>query len=291
MNILKWPAIFEIDHETRRINLSQPPDGTCGSAYRKDAFQQIVDEAIDEGRFATLNGSHSEYFLIPGAQERVEVERYAAPLFGIAFRAVHCTAFVRTPNQGLLIWVARRSRSIFMFPGMLDSTSAGGIKSYRTPLESILDELMEEASLPRTLVRSRIQSVGVVTVGNCDPNTKLCRFEALYVYDLELGTNGTLEKPRIGKDGEVEEFLLMDCGEIMTRMRAGEFKPNVCLVMIDFLIRHGKITPDSEVQYVDLCTRLRRKLPMPLVPDFFDAVRSESPKPSQLLGDSDINPS
>jgi hypothetical protein len=46
-------------------------------------------------------------------------------------------------------------------------------------------------------------------------------------------------------------------------MLAGEFKPNVCPVMIDFLIRHGEVTAEHEPDYVELCQRLRRKIPVP----------------------------
>ncbi|KAJ2958039.1 hypothetical protein NQ176_g11206 [Zarea fungicola] len=78
------------------------------------------------------------------------------------------------------------------------------------------------------------------------------------------GTGGAPELiPVPGDDGEVEEFLLMDWQEVVRHMRAGDFKPNVCTVMIDFFIRHGLVTPENEEQYVEICNRLRRKLPMP----------------------------
>jgi len=38
----------------------------------------------------------------------------------------------------------------------------------------------------------------------------------------------------------------------MAHMRAGAFKPNCGLVLIDFFLRHGLITADTEPDYVEL---------------------------------------
>ena len=109
-----------------------------------------------------------------------------------------------------------------------------------------------------------VRSVGVVTLANRNPRTGLFHGEVLYVYDAELPA-GVQPRPA---DGEVEGFVLMDCDEVRRRMEAGEFKPNVCPVMIDFLVRHGVVTPESEGPgYVDICSRLRRHLPLPTASD------------------------
>jgi hypothetical protein len=61
-------------------------------------------------------------------------------------------------------------------------------------------------------------------------------------------------------DGELVAFTLEDAREIMARVRDGDdFKFNVNLVLIDFALRHGIITPD-EPDYLDLVTGLRRKI-------------------------------
>lgn len=209
-----------------------------------------------------LNGMHSEHFLVMGAREFVQIERFAASLFGIATRGAHLTCYVRDA-QCLGIWVARRSSKLFTYPGMLDSTVAGGVKADNSPLDCILAEATEEASLPEDLVAKQVRSVGVVTVANRNLRTELHHSEVLYVYDMELAAD-VVPRPQ---DGEVEEFLLMGCDEVRERMVNGEFKPNVCPIMIDFLIRHGEMTPENERDYVEICNRLRRKLPVPTVSD------------------------
>ncbi|OTA04874.1 hypothetical protein A9Z42_0054910 [Trichoderma parareesei] len=269
---MPWPSSFSIHHHPRReVVLSPPPSGTSLSAHANAAFQQAVDAAIDANAFPQLNGMHSEPFLVVGARDFVQVERFAASLFGIGTRGAHLTAYSydKTKHGGdeLRIWVARRSRTLYTYPGMLDSTVAGGVKATDSPLDCILAESMEEASLPATLVGPRVRATGVITMANQNPRSGLVHSEILYTYDLELSGEGEEEEeeevPRLGDDGEVEEFVPMGCEEVLERMRAGEFKTNVCAVMIDFLIRHGRITPETEPDYVEICTRLRRRLPVP----------------------------
>lgn len=161
------------------------------------------------------------------------------------------------------IWVARRSRALLTHPGLLDSTVAGGVQAAHGPLECVLAEAAEEAGLPAGLVARAARSAGVVTLAHRSPRTGLLHAQVLYAYDLALPA-GVAPRPR---DGEVEAFALMGCAEVRARMHAGEFKPNVCAVMVDFLVRHGAVTPEGEPDYVDVCARLRRRLPMPTAPD------------------------
>ncbi|EFY99349.1 NUDIX domain protein [Metarhizium robertsii] len=264
VNSMPWPASFTINHDTRQVTLSPPSPKTSLSlsAHANAAFQAAIDAAIDGNMFPMLNGMHSEHFLLMGAREFVQIERFAASLFGIATRGAHLTCYVRAPD-GLKIWVAKRSPKLFTYPGMLDSTVAGGVKADNSPLDCILAEATEEASLPADLVARLVRSVGVLTLANRNPRTELHHSEVLYVYDMELEED-IVPTPQ---DGEVEEFVLMDCAELRHRMLNGEFKPNVCPIMIDFLVRHGEITPEGERHYVEICNRLRRRLPVPTVPD------------------------
>ncbi|PNY23817.1 Uncharacterized protein TCAP_06240 [Tolypocladium capitatum] len=259
---MPWPASFAVDHARRVVVLAAPPAGASLSAHANAAFQAAVDAAIAGSVFPTLNGQHSEPFLLMGARAFVQIERFAAPLFGIATRGAHLTCYVPTP-QGPRIWVARRSRSLFTYPGMLDSTVAGGVQAAHSPRDCILAEAAEEACLPPGLVAGGVRSAGAITLATRSARTGLFHAEVLYAYDLALPAHVV---PRPG-DGEVEAFTLMGCAEVRARMHAGEFKPNVCAVMVDFLLRHGEVTPEAEADYVDVCARLRRRLPMPTRPD------------------------
>ncbi|KAF7533757.1 hypothetical protein G7Z17_g13465 [Cylindrodendrum hubeiense] len=255
---MPWPASFSIDHDSRTVTLAAPPTGVTLTAHANGAFQQAVDAAIDGDVFPVLHKAHSEHFRVIGAREFVQIERFAMPLFGIAGRGAHLTGYVRSPDGSIQIWVARRSPALFTYPGMLDSTVAGGIKASNTPLDCILAESMEEACLPEALVSANVKAVGVITQTTRKAQSGLVHSDILYVYDLEMPADVI---PTPGDD-EVESFVLMGCDEVRRRMFAGEFKPNVCCVMIDFMVRHGEVTAENEEDYVEICQRLRRRLPV-----------------------------
>lgn len=271
---LPWTADFSIDHKDRIVRVAV----TETQAERINAaFQAVVDGAISLGTSVFPNlTSHSEMVRIIGAREYpsttplqpepIRLERFAASLFGICSRGAHLTAYVRDANQpastGLRVWVARRDANLHTYGGMLDTTVAGGVKAEDTPRQCIVAESDEEAALPLPYVEKNIVPAGVVTYVSQSNKTVQVRPTVLYVYDLEL-EEGMRPEP---KDGEVEEFYLMTVEEVTRAMMGGEFKPNCCLVMLDFFVRHGIITAENEKDYLDIVTGLRRKLPTPMTP-------------------------
>lgn len=271
---LPWTADFSIDHKDRIVRVAV---AEAEADRINGAFQTVVDGAIALGTSVFPNlTSHSEMVRIIGAREYpskashkpepIRLERFAASLFGICSRGAHLTAYARDTNQpastGLRVWVARRDANLHTYPGMLDTTVAGGVKAEDTPRECIVAESDEEAALPLSYVEKNIVTAGVVTYVSQSKKTGQVRPNVLYVYDLELG-EGMQPQP---KDGEVEEFYLMTVEEVTKAMMGGEFKPNCCLVMLDFFVRHGIITSENEKDYLDIVMGLRRKLPMPMTP-------------------------
>jgi hypothetical protein len=51
--------------------------------------------------------------------------------------------------------------------------------------------------------------------------------------------------------------------EVLDCIQRGEFKYNCAVVLIDFFVRHGRITPESDTRFMDLCSRMRRRMPLP----------------------------
>lgn len=190
----------------------------------------------------------------------IQLERFAAPLFGICSRGAHMTAYVKASgaSDSIKVWVARRAANLHTYPGMLDTTVAGGVKASDTPRACIIAESDEEAALPRTYVEERLVTTGAVSYVTLKADAIVPT--VLYVYDLEMA-EGMEPQP---KDGEVEGFFLMGVAEVLKRMLDGEFKPNCCLVMLDFYIRHGVLTEENENDYLEILTRLRRLLPVPV---------------------------
>lgn len=194
------------------------------------------------------------------------IERSACGLFGINRYGVHLTAFVRSESSshGLKIWVPTRSATKETFPGMLDNTVAGGLMTGEDPLECVIREADEEASLPEALVRTSAVPAGTVTYiyvtdERAGGEEGLIYPECQWVFDLELPTH-VIPTP---KDDEVESFGLYTVEEIWVQLGRGRFKPNCALVMLDFFIRHGIMTKESEADFDEIYRRIHRKLPFP----------------------------
>ncbi|CAI4215545.1 unnamed protein product [Parascedosporium putredinis] len=202
-----------------------------------------------------------EHYRLLGANHFVTLERWPSPIFGIASRGAHLTAYVGR-GRDMKIWIAHRSKRIFTYPGKLDSSVAGGIKADDTPRECITAEAWEEASLDRDFVRDNVKATGMVSYVGENKRNGTIQPVVLYVYDLEMPEDMEL-KPQ---DDEVEFFSLMSVDEVRNAMLEYKFKPNCCLVMIDFFVRHGIMTDENEEDYLELITRLRRTLPVPLSP-------------------------
>ncbi|KAF8607140.1 hypothetical protein BDV93DRAFT_520039 [Ceratobasidium sp. AG-I] len=179
------------------------------------------------------------------------LERSACELFGLVTYGVHMTMY--TPDYK--IWVPRRSKTKQTWPGFLDNSVAGGIPYGMTPFESMIKECEEEASLSEEVSRKSLRVVGVTsyfyrnTKGNLQP-------EVEYVYDMLCPSGDDPAYVPKPLDGEVESFELMDWEAVVEKMRAGEFKRNSALVLLDFLIRHGKVTPENEPNYIEIMTRM-----------------------------------
>jgi 8-oxo-dGTP pyrophosphatase MutT (NUDIX family) len=260
---IPWPNEFSIDHERRRIQLQDTSNGENPSEACNAAFAKIIDESIERDLFQTIHGVHSELFAILGANYPVQIERFAAPLFGIISRGAHLTVYTNTVD-GMKIWVPRRSPAVHTYPNMLDTTVAGGVPAKETPFETIIHEADEEASLPADILRRDTRACGVLTYisrskGATGGEQGLIVPDTVHIFDLEVGKD-IIPKP---KDEEVKEFYLMSVEEVHKALLGGEFKTNSAVVMIDFFIRHGIITSENEKDYVEIVMRMHRRLPFP----------------------------
>ncbi|KAI9438326.1 NUDIX hydrolase domain-like protein [Lactarius indigo] len=183
------------------------------------------------------------------------MERSACALFGVVTYGVHMTVYERDSDGDggrVRVWVPRRALTKPTFPGMLDNSVAGGIPGGTTAFDSIVKEAGEEASLDPELVRERVRSVGAVTY-YYQTKAGWLQPEVEYVYDMRVEPGEVQLAPM---DGEVESFELLPLDEVVARMHAGEFKPNCAVVLIDFMVRHGHLTPENEPRYLEITQRL-----------------------------------
>jgi 8-oxo-dGTP pyrophosphatase MutT (NUDIX family) len=253
-----------LDDEERILTLS------AGStvAERSAAVETTLLALRETGHFKVLDKWRNELYAVYGRNQELlfNVERSASPLFGVVTYGVHLTAYTRTADGELKIWTPRRARTKQTYGGLLDNAVAGGIASGESPFESLVRECAEEASLAEELVREKARAAGTVTYWyvrdeRAGGEVNLMQPEVQYVYDIELPED-VVPKPG---DDEVEEFYLWSVDEVQAAMAKGEFKPNCALVVLDFLIRHGVLTPGNEKNYIEIVSRLHRRLEFPTV--------------------------
>ena len=153
---------------------------------------------------------------------------------------------------------------------MLDHIVAGGIpSSHPSPMDNVVKECGEEAGITKSLAKKAVP-VSVISYngmdGWCTANTGVTvplssqgfKRDVLFCYDLEL--------PRdfvpVPCDGEVAAFELWSVEKVMEnfgegRVKGEEYKANCYLVVADFLVRKGFVTPEME-DYSEIVKRLRQ---------------------------------
>ncbi|KAF8817430.1 hypothetical protein BYT27DRAFT_7198959 [Phlegmacium glaucopus] len=192
------------------------------------------------------------------------VERAAVPLFGLVNFGCLMTAYVYDPeSEKTMLWIPRRSMMKRNWPGKLDVTVGGGMGLGYTAMSIIIQESAEEALLDSDYVQKNICPVGVLPFLNRSP-----RGWALpgmyYLFDLPLPPDGSVT-PRINAlDGEVQGFELLDIDTIFRSLLEGQFKPSSTLAILDFLLRHGFYTHETDPRYLDVCRLLKANIDLPV---------------------------
>ncbi len=165
------------------------------------------------------------------------LERGAVAHFGLKAWGVHVNGFVRK-KEGLYLWIAKRAAHKAAWPSRLDQIVAGGQPADISPLENVIKEAEEEAGIPRFMAETA-QAVGAISYM---VDWQGLHRDEMFVFDLELPLD-FMPKP---VDGEVESFALMPVKDVMDLVEhTEEFKDNCALVLMDFFIRHGLLTPDN----------------------------------------------
>nr|XP_023916737.1 nudix hydrolase 20, chloroplastic-like [Quercus suber]POF25545.1 nudix hydrolase 20, chloroplastic [Quercus suber] len=184
-----------------------------------------------------------------GAPIFFSLERAAAPYFGIKAYGVHMNGYVDKDGQKLL-WIGKRSQMKATYPGMLDHLAAGGLPYGIACGENLVKECEEEAGIPKSISKEAIP-VGVVSYMDIDGYRY--KRDVLFCYDLKLPASFRPEN----QDGEVDSFKLIPVTHVANVIQRTQFfKPNCSLVIIDFLFRHGYMSPEH-FGYLDLLQSLR----------------------------------
>jgi len=197
-----WPAVFTSGPE--KVVLV---DAT--------GLGPAVEKLAQEG---FIPGWRNERYRI---EDLFDIERAAARPFGLTTQAVHVNGIV-----GERMWLARRSATKPIDPGMLDNLVGGGVTAGLSPAQVLLKEAWEEAGIPAGLARQATAG-GTLSVLREVPEG--VQSETISVYDLELPADFRPEN----QDGEVSEFKLVTFAEVEGEVLAYE----AGLVALDYLRR------------------------------------------------------
>ncbi len=241
----RWANVFQVSDDAVRLDPRLNSFET-----RSDAVAGPIRALADEGVFTGWRGEI--YPVKPDwhTPASMQLERAAAPYFGVRAFGVHLNGYVRKAD-GLHMWVARRARDKATFPGQLDNMVAGGQPIGISLHDNMVKECGEEAGVPEDIAQTAIP-VGMISYTHQPPEG--CKPDQMFCYDLEVPESFTPAPV----DGEVESFHLWPIAKVAEIVRdSAEFKFNCNLVVIDFLIRHGVLNPDTEPDYTAILHGLR----------------------------------
>ncbi len=243
--LTSFPEVFQVD---RRAVALVP--GLVGFDQRSEAIAEVA-RALAAAE--TITPLMNEYYAVTPAGRDAAlcvIDRAAAAYFGVRTFGQHLNGFVRRPD-GIYMWIGRRARDRLLFPGALDNMVAGGLPFALDLHDNLVKECHEEAGVDAALA-ARAVAVGALSYNRV--TARGYRRDVLYCYDLELPEDF---EPR-NTDGEVESFMLLPLAEVARLVReTDEFKLNCNLVVIDFLIRHGWLDPETP-GYLALVQGLRQ---------------------------------
>jgi 8-oxo-dGTP pyrophosphatase MutT (NUDIX family) len=145
-------------------------------------------------------------------------------------------------GDGIRMWLARRSPTKAIDPGMLDNLVGGGIAAGQSVAATVRKESAEEAGIAAA-VADLATPAGTVHICRAQPDG--LQRETIFVHDLWLPGDF---RPA-GQDGEVVGNALVTLPEAarLIGVDAGvdAVTADASLVILDFLFRYGAIAPDA----------------------------------------------
>ncbi|TYZ68703.1 hypothetical protein PybrP1_005394 [[Pythium] brassicae (nom. inval.)] len=222
---------------------------------RTRAFLQVASELQREGAFPTWQSEVYAAKRSFGAPTLFHYNRGVDAYFGLSQFATHLNGFVSSDDnrdgdrrRASHVWIAKRSAVKKKWPGLLDTIAGGGLPAHISAHDNMAKEAGEEAGLDPAWVSPRLVSTGsirhVVDEHSGLPNN------TMFIYDIELPRDVT----PVNRDGEVECFELWAVGDVVAALWAEpkRFKPDIRLVLLDFFVRHGLLTPDTFRDFQEL---------------------------------------
>jgi 8-oxo-dGTP pyrophosphatase MutT (NUDIX family) len=220
----------------------------CGTLSLADSLREcdartaaMLEVARDLAARGDLTAWRDEMYPVSdafGAPPLLLLERAAARYFGIATHAVHVNGTTLLADGREAMWLARRSATKSIDPGMLDNVVGGGVGAGADIRSTLVKEAWEEAGLPAD-VASTATAAGELRIRRLQPDG--LQRETIFVHDLSL----PVDVVPVNQDGEVAAFRLADAAEVakLAGNTGGTdvVTADASLVIADWLLRRGHV--------------------------------------------------
>lgn len=240
----RWPAIFSVSPD--RVMLSPHLDTV---EVRTQALAEIAQALHADGFFS---GWRNETYCISteyGAAPIFHLERAAMRAFGLTMHAAHVNAVIGHGHD-CRMWLARRSVTKPIDPGLYDTLVGGGLASGLGIAETVVKESWEEAGIAAAIAGTA-RLAGTVRVRRMVPEG--WHEEVIFVHDLWLPAGF---QP-LNQDGEVGAFLALPLADIFRLVcDTDQVTVEASCIISDFMMRSGFI-PSVHPDYQDLRTLMR----------------------------------
>lgn len=201
------------------------------AAARTEALVRVTEQLAREGALTAWRDERYAVAAALGAAPWFELERAAARYFGVHTHAAHVNGLVRgEPHPSM--WIARRSATKAIDPGMLDNLVGGGIASGATVAGTVVKESWEEAGIVEP-VASRAALAATLTIYREQPDG--IQHETIHAHDLWL----PVDFVPANQDGEAVEHRLLTLGDVARLAAGDEITADATLVIADCLRRLG----------------------------------------------------
>lgn len=232
--LLGFADVFSRDGPALRMRGATPEQRTA-------TLDRVARTLAAEG---ALSAWRDERYAVAPACDAVpwfHLERAAARYFGVRTYAAHVNGLVRE-GESVTMWIARRSSSKAIDPGMLDNLVGGGIAAGTTVAATVTKESWEEAGIAGGLA-STARPTCALRVTRLLPDG--LQDETLFVHDLWLPSSFT----PVNQDGEAHDHArhaLPAMADIVARAGGpSAMTVDASLVALTVLVREGTFDDDA----------------------------------------------
>ena len=250
-HLKKYPDVLTVSKEG--VVLSP---GLDSPQKRSEGMEKMLLDLRDKKIFPDLSGWRNEKFEIKttfSSKAIFEMERSATSLFGVLTYGCHINGYVNHSSLGLCLWTQKRSTNKETWPGVRDSFVGGGLSAGMGVRENAIKEAGEEANVPEHLA-VQMKQVGSVSFLN-EYEGKI-HLQTEFVFDLELPETFSPGN----NDGEVESFTLVPVEEVRGLICSDQYKTTSSPIALDWLIRHGVVTPETDPDYPAIVENLHSQV-------------------------------